>query len=260
MNLFIPTSSPVLSLPLVWKHQMNRKLTYVKNDQLPPTPSTTTLDICLPRESESAPFWSEVPPLPTKRPNPTQHLNSTPQSVRQKQRKTVTSSTILASVRFDYDTPPANLQLPSIFCSHHTCFFVAKKRKKDRREFIASLASLPTLTTTTALRSCPLHLASPHCAPSTLQCFAPPRSPNFLHLRRPPLNPLALTAHLNINLPLPLHPPNALHERVIRHATSISPFSGHQLQHRQQELPDPLRLLNSKVVLLTQNVGKRPVA
>jgi len=85
-------------------------------------------------------------------------------------------------------------------------------------------------------------------------------SPHLLDLSRPAVNALTLAADLDIKLVLAFHTPRALHERVIGHAAGVSALGRHQLEHREQEVADAARLLDAKVVLLTQDVGEGPVA
>jgi len=47
---------------------------------------------------------------------------------------------------------------------------------------------------------------------------------------------------------------------VVGHAAGVGALGRHQLEHGQQEVADAARLLDAKVVLLTQDVGKGPVA
>lgn len=46
---------------------------------------------------------------------------------------------------------------------------------------------------------------------------------------------------------------------MICHPARIRPLRRQQLQHRQQKIRDPLRLLDAEMVLLAQHVGQRPV-
>ena len=85
-------------------------------------------------------------------------------------------------------------------------------------------------------------------------------SPHLLDLGRPPVDTLTLAADLDIELAFAFHTPRALHERVIGHAAGVSALGRHQLEHREQEVADAARFLDAKVVLLTQDVGKGPVA
>ena len=85
-------------------------------------------------------------------------------------------------------------------------------------------------------------------------------SPHLLDLGRPAVDTLTLAADLDVKLALAFHTPRALHERVIRHATGVSTLGRHQLEHREQEVAEAARFLVAKVVLLTQDVGKGPVA
>ena len=85
-------------------------------------------------------------------------------------------------------------------------------------------------------------------------------SPHLLDLGRPAVNTLTLAADLDVEFALAFHTPRALHERVIGHTAGVSALCRHQLEHGEQEVADAARLLDAKVVLLTQDVGKGPVA
>jgi len=85
-------------------------------------------------------------------------------------------------------------------------------------------------------------------------------SPHLLDLSRPAVNTLTLAADLDVEFALAFHTPRALHERVIGHTAGVSALGRHQLEHREQEVADAARFLDAKVVLLTQDVGKGPVA
>jgi hypothetical protein len=85
-------------------------------------------------------------------------------------------------------------------------------------------------------------------------------SPNLLDLGRPAIDALALAADLDLKLALAFHAPRALHERVVGHAAGVGALGGHELEHGQEEVADAARLLDAEVVLLTQDVGKGPVA
>lgn len=83
--------------------------------------------------------------------------------------------------------------------------------------------------------------------------------PRLLHLSRPALDALALAADLNIKLDV-LHALRALQETVIRHPARIGPLSRQKLEHGQQKLGYPLRLLDAEMILLPQHVGQCPVS
>lgn len=85
-----------------------------------------------------------------------------------------------------------------------------------------------------------------------------PVLPHLLDLRGPALDPLALTPHLNVQLD-GIHALRRIHKGMIRHASRIRPLRGDQLEHGQQEIAYPLRLLDAEMILLPQHVGQRPV-
>ena len=120
------------------------------------------------------------------------------------------------------------------FASLHTCSFAKKSLPSSSHS--ASRPHKP--------QTCPPILTSPH----------------LLNLRRPTVDALALAANFNVKLAFTLHTPRAFHERVVGHAAGVCTLSGHEFEHGQEEVADAARFLDAKVVLLTQDVGKGPMA
>lgn len=80
--------------------------------------------------------------------------------------------------------------------------------------------------------------------------------PDFV---RPPVYALAPGPNLQPLDPDPLHPRRVLQPDVARHAAGVGPLLRDELQHRHQKVGNALGFLLLEVVLLLQDIRKRPV-
>ena len=110
------------------------------------------------------------------------------------------------------------------------------------------------------VKRCPL-LIQPFIHPLT---HAPrnwplPRQLPLLDLGGPALDALAATAHGDIELDV-LHALDVGHKVMVAHAARIRPPLRQNLQHRHQEIADPLALVRAEMVFFPQHVRQGPVS